>query len=397
MSEDVLEVAEAVAEDPRGGKPSASGMQRIALCPGSWLAERAYPEESSEAAEAGTRLHKHMELGTLPEDAEEAEAVEWCRTQERLLLEKYVSGIGCPSSPEERTSSGYAEAPGLRSSGPSVLREVRWWAADGSFSGQGDVAYVHEGCALIVDYKFGHVPVPAAASNMQLAALAKLAFDNLACVNVVFCAILQPFASRQEPRAVRYQLADMPQLRRYFGNLLAEAARPGARRVPGEEQCRYCRARAACPACNTLVARETQVDVATAWSDWSAEKKAEAVRLAGLAKKWAEAVERKAKNDLKNGLDIPGCSLAAGKRSFKVNDAQGAFAVLARELGISGEEFAGCCSVKISELDKVVHKRRCERADDGTKVLVKESAAWLRKQLAGVGKESVSEPSLKSE
>ena len=379
-------------EDPRGGKPSASGMQRIALCPGSWLAERAYPEESSEAAEAGTRLHKHMELGTLPEDAEEAEAVEWCRTQERLLLEKYVAPMGADR----------------------VLREVRWWAADGSFSGQGDVAYVHEGCALIVDYKFGRVPVPAAASNMQLAALAKLAFDNLACINVVFCAILQPFASRQEPRVVRYQLADVPQLRRYFGSLLAEAARPGARLVPGEEQCRYCRARAACPACMALLSavagndslsgsgvttalRSSGQSVAELWPDWAPEKKADAVRLAGLAKKWAEAVERKAKADLKAGFAIPGFRLSAGSRSFKITDAQGAFGQLNALIGLTGEEFAGCCSVKISALDKVVHKRLAEQAPEGVKQLVKKSAEWLRDVLEDYGAESVSEGSIKSD
>lgn len=375
MSEDVLEVTEAVAEDPRGGKPSASGMQRIALCPGSWLAERAYPEESSEAAEMGTRLHKHMELGTLPEDPEEAEAVEWCRRQEQMLLERYVAPMGADR----------------------VLREVRWWAADGSFSGQGDVVYVNEGCALIVDYKFGRVPVPAAASNMQLAALAKLAFDNLAGVDVVFCAILQPFASRQEPRVVRYQLADVPQLRRYFGNLLAEAARPGARLAPGEEQCRYCRARAACPACGELMVRETQADVAAAWPDWAPEKKAEAVRLAGLAKRWAEAVERRAKADLKAGFAIPGFRLSAGRKSFKITDAQGAFGQLNALIGLTGEEFAGCCTVKISALDKVVHGKLAEQAPEGVKQLVKKSAEWLRDVLEDYGAESVSEGSLKSE
>lgn len=376
-------------EDPRGGKPSASGMQRIALCPGSWLAERAYPEESSEAAEMGTRLHKHMELGTLPEDPEEAEAVEWCRRQEQMLLERYVAPMGADR----------------------VLREVRWWAADGSFSGQGDVVYVHEGCALIVDYKFGRVPVPAAASNMQLAALAKLAFDNLAGVNVVFCAILQPFASRQEPRVVRYQLADVPQLRRYFGNLLAEAARPGARLVPGEEQCRYCRARAACPACMALLSavagndslsgsgvttalRSSGQSVAELWSDWAPEKKAEAVRLAGLAKKWAEAVERRAKADLKAGFAIPGFRLSAGRKSFKITDAQGAFGQLNALIGLTGEEFAGCCTVKISALDKVVHGKLAEQAPEGVKPLVKKSAEWLRDVLEDYGAESVSEGSI---
>lgn len=378
-------------QDCRRGKPSASGMQRLVLCPGSWLAEKGFPDETSEAAEAGTRLHLHMEHGTLPEDAVEAEAVEWCRQMEQRLLGKYVAPMGADR----------------------VLREERWWDPDATFSGQADVVYIHEGCALVLDYKFGRVPVPVANSNMQLAALALLAFYNMPDVEVVFCGVLQPLASRQEPRVVRYQRdVIMDQLEGYFASVIAESERPNAKRVPGEVQCRYCKAKAECAACMALLSavagndslsdsgvttalRSSGQSVAELWSDWAPEKKAEAVRLAGLAKKWAEAVERKAKADLKNGLSIPGCSLSAGKRCFKVDDAQGAFAVLARELGISGEEFAGCCSVKISELDKVVHKRRCERAGGGTKVLVKESAAWLREQLAGVGKESVSEPSLK--
>ena len=53
--------------------------------------------------------------------------------------------------------------------------------------------------------------------------------------------------------------------------------------------------------------------------------------------------------------------------------------------------------MKISALDKVVHKRRCERADEGTKVLVKESAAWLREVLEDYGSISVSEGSIKAD
>ena len=369
-------MSEEILEDVRKGRPSASGMQRLVLCPGSWLAEKGYPEETSEAAEAGTRLHAHMEHGTMPDDPEEAEAVEWCRAQEVALAEKY---LGWGSAADER-----------------CLRELRWWFKD-VFSGQADVVYVANGMALVLDYKFGRVPVSAARDNMQLAALALLAMDNLVDVNVVFCGILQPFASRQEPRLVRYTRAMRDKLDAFLLSAIGEAAKPNALRVPGDAQCRYCKAKAECPACNSLLVQKTQVDVATAWSDWPAEKKAEAVRLAGMAKKWAEAVERKAKADLKNGVNIPGCSLAAGKRSFKVNDAQGAFSVLHSAIGLTGEEFAGCCSVKISELDKVVHKRRCERADEGTKVMVKESSRWLREALADFGCESVSEGTLKSE
>lgn len=361
--------------DVRKGKPSASGMQRLVMCPGSWLAEKGYPDESSEAAEFGTRLHKHMELGTTPDDPEEAEAVEWCRRMELQLAEKYVAPMGADL----------------------VLREQRWWGHNEAFSGQADVVFVHEGCALVLDYKFGRVPVAAARDNMQLAALAYLALRNLPDVDVVFCGILQPLASRQEPRVVRYHREMKGQLEGFFMMSVEKAEKPHALRMPGEVQCRYCKAKAECPACNGMLVQQTQVDVAAAWPEWSPEKKAEAVRVAALAKKWAEAVERKAKADLKEGLTIPGCSLTAGKTSFKVTDAQKAFSVLSAAIGVTGEEFAACCSVKISALDKLVHKRLAEQAPEGTKQLVKASSAWVREKLAGVGSVSTSEPSLKVE
>lgn len=361
--------------DVRKGRPSASGMQRLVLCPGSWLAEKGCPDVGSEAAELGTRLHKHMELGTTPEDAEEAEAVEWCRKMEVQLAERYVAPMGADR----------------------VLREVRWWGHNEAFSGQADVVFVHEGCALVLDYKFGRVPVAAARDNMQLAALAYLALRNLPDVDVVFCGILQPLASRQEPRVVRYHREMKGQLEVYFMQAVAEAEKLHARRVPGEVQCRYCKAKADCPACHGLLVQQSQVEVASAWPDWLPERKAEAVRLAGLAKRWADAVERRAKADLMAGLSIPGCSLSAGRKSFKVTDAQGAFSVLSDAIGLTGEEFAGCCSVKISELDKLVHRRLAEQAPDGTKQLVKASSAWVREKLAGVGSVSTSEPSLKVE
>lgn len=77
--------------DERQGLPSASGMQRLFLCPGSWNAERKCPiDEESEDAAMGTILHAHMEQGTMPEDPEDAEAVAWCREMEKALCEKHL-------------------------------------------------------------------------------------------------------------------------------------------------------------------------------------------------------------------------------------------------------------------------------------------------------------------
>ena len=368
-----LAAREGEVHDCRGGKPSASGMQRLSLCPGSWLAERAYADETSAAAEMGTRLHKHMEDGTTPDDATEAEAVEWCRGQEEWLATKYAG----PAATE------------------CVTRENRWWDAKGKFSGQADVVFAADGIALVLDYKFGRVPVAAAANNMQLAALALLAFDNMEGLEVVFCGILQPFASRKEPRVVRYRRESVEELRGYFYRLLAEVEEPGARRVPGEEQCRYCKAKVECPACGGMVKSHATPAVSELWPDWTPEKKAEALRLASMAKKWAEAVERKAKGDLQSGAEIPGWCLSAGKSSFKINDTQGAFGQLNALIGLTGEEFAGCCTVKISALDKVVHKRLAEQAPEGMKQLVKKSAEWLRSALEDYGSVSTTDGSLK--
>ncbi len=360
-------------KDVREGKPSASGMQRIALCPGSWWAEQSYPEQTSEAAEQGTRLHKHMEEGTLPADPVEAEACEWCREQEVKLALEYAD------------------------TDTATYRELRWWDKARSFSGQADVVFVNQGIALVLDYKFGRVPVPVATNNMQLAALALLVFDNVPGTEVVFCGILQPFASRQEPRVVRYRAEQAETLRSYLSDMLTTASVPTAPRVPGEEQCRYCKARLECHMCYGLVKQHTAVAVAPLWADWSAEQKAQAVRVAALAKKWADAVERKAKEDLKQGLTLPGITLGAGRKSFKVADPTGAFTQLNALLELSGEEFASCCSVRISDLDKVVHAKLSEHVPEGCKQTVKASATWLRAILADYGSVSESEGSLKIE
>ena len=43
--------------DERNSKPSASSMERYALCPGSWAAEQGIPDQTSEDATTGNRIH----------------------------------------------------------------------------------------------------------------------------------------------------------------------------------------------------------------------------------------------------------------------------------------------------------------------------------------------------
>ena len=348
-------------EDVRKGLPSASGLQRLVLCPGSWLAERACPEgEQSEAAAMGTRLHKHMEDGTMPEDAEEAEAVEWCLKLEKDLAREYTGDALV------------------------LFRERRLFDACQRLSGQADVVWAHERTALVLDYKFGRGEVVSAEQNCQLYALALLVFDNFPEIETVYCGILQPFVCRKLPKLARFSRADVKALRQWIYAKLDEAAKPGAKLCPGELQCKYCRAAASCPALGLQVQKAAGMEL-TRWEAWSLEDRKRAWDAARLAKKYVDAIERKVRVDLEAGVEIPGLELGAGKASFAIADAGCAFAELNALLGISGEEFTKCCQVKISDLDKLVHAKLSEQAPEGVKQTTKASKEWLREVLADYG------------
>lgn len=383
-------------DDVRKGLPSASGLQRLVLCPGSWKAEQACPEEEpSEAAAMGTRMHQHMELGTLPDDAVEAEAVAWCREMEQQLAQEYVA-------------DGH---------GMAVFREKRLWDACQRFSAQEDVVFVGCGKALVLDYKFGRGDVVEAKMNAQLYGQALTVFDNFADVEEVYAGILQPFVSRQKPQLVRFTRDDLMALRKWLYGSLDAAMAENANLVAGEVQCRYCRAAASCPALGLQVQRAASMEL-TRWEQWSLEDRRRAYDAAKLAKKYAEAIERKVKADLEAGVELPGLELAAGRASFTVTDASGAFAVLDAMLGVTGEEFVKCCKVGITELDKLVHQKLAALVENddpasaevvapsvyaeaarlrssGARQTTKASREWLRLQLAEHGSTKVTAGSIK--
>lgn len=366
-----------MVKDERQGRPSASGMQRLFLCPGSWQAEKKCPvDDESEDAALGTMLHACMEHGTTPENPEDAEAVAWCREMENALCKKYLG--------EEIR---YA----------LVWRESRVFErVDRLFSGKPDMVAVRDFKALVVDYKFGRLPVAAAECNLQLSALAVLVMDMFdeGDIDEVFVCILQPYASRKEPAVCRYTRESVEQARAFFRACIEQAQDEHAPLKPSEKACRYCRAQSSCPAVKLALVQVTSGDLTAAWEEWSPEKRREAYDLAKLAKRWAASVESKVKADLKAEVEIPGLKLSPGKKAFTVTDPAAAFQILNGLFpdAITAAAFSSCCKVGISDLDKLVHSVR-KAADAGAKVA--ESRDWLRKTLAGCAEVKVSDGSVK--
>lgn len=356
--------------DPRKNRPSASAFYRYALCPGSWqLSLTAPPQPTSADAAAGTALHAHLEHGTTPAGAEDAEAVEWCRQKCAELLETYL---------------------GTNNAAPvTIRREQRMWDAQGRFSGQPDEVAIYRDRALIVDYKFGRSPVEPAASNAQLYALTYLLFTTEPHLQEIYASILQPWVTRS-PQVVKFsRQSDLASLTSYVDDTLEAINTEHPSCHPGTTQCKYCPAVSSCHALSLRVQSLPAVPTEN-WSLFRPDQKRAAYDAAKLARKYADEIDRLVKADLAAEHDIPGLSLTAGKQTNKVQDINAAFSLLA-EHGLTPADFITACSLSLSKLQTPVHAL-LNAKEPTTKAAAKE---WLLSTLAPLITTSTSQPSIK--
>lgn len=379
--------------DPRKGLPSASAFGRLALCPGSFIMEKACPDESSLAASEGTLLHAYMEQLLTGEPWEgtplTAEQQELCERALRLM-----DGV------KEKIMGNY---PGASFSLVSTeeRRFLSDWIEGTEYSGQWDALFKVDAefdeFLLVLDWKFGRVEVESAEANRQLEALVPLAaqkaYDERIGHNGIYAAIIQPRVAG--PASVTFYDEDAIEQAEQRSLAVAKAAMdPDAPRYCGEAACRYCRAKAVCHEATAMVEQASLIATdRDKWELFSPDEKIQAYRLAKMAKKWAAAVEYRFEQDVAAGL-IPGFEMGPGRTSFTVTDVAGAFSALNAEFpgAVTALTFTGCCKVGITELDKLVHAAR--KAVD-PKATTKSSRDWLRQELAPYGEEKTTKGSVK--
>lgn len=379
--------------DPRQGLPSASAFGRLALCPGSFMMEKACPEESSPAASEGTLLHAYMEQLLTGEPWEgtplTAEQVELCERALRLL-----DGV---KEMIERDNPGAVFH--LVSTEQRVFYRNLFGTA--YYSGQWDALFEvycpDAGFMLVADWKFGRVEVDSAEANRQLEALVPLVAQKEQNDNVIhqgiYAAVIQPRVAG--PASVAFYDTEAIDQAEQRSLAVAKAAMaPDAPRYCSEEACRYCRAKAVCHEAAALVEQASLITTERdKWELFSPAEKVKAYRLAKTAKKWAAAVDYRFEQDVAAGL-IPGFEMAPGHTSFTVTDPSGAFSALNAVFPdeVTAEAFAGCCKVGITELDRLVHAVR-KAADP--KATTKASREWLRQLLAKYGESKTTKGSVK--
>lgn len=335
-----------------------SSLERRELCPASYRLEDGLPSVSSEHAEEGTRLH--AEIAELIHREREELIYQDCIPEEDrdMLLAAY--GLFRSVLDECGIFSVYVER---RLSFSYLGMELLF--------GRSDVVIVTDDRVVIIDWKFGHRQVEEAANNIQGAAYALSAMQEFKKdkSEVIF------FNPRIRQLS-RHLFTDRTGMTRYVIGVIGACKLDNARAVPGEVQCRYCKAAAhgTCPA----LARDTEL---------MADKAEALVPLPSLAELSAdELVSLKRKCDLiaKLGERVDNriraiCEESGSCGCFKIKEVSGGRemkdigAAYAKLKGLfSAEEFLSFCSLSVSKLEKGFAKALKEKGMAGTEKAAKE-------------------------
>lgn len=310
-----------MSNQERGNQPSGSAFPSYYLCNGKWQIESELPEPpTSDEANSGSLIHAALAGEKVSLTDEQLEVMILCDEQQDNLmteLEMFDSEL--------------------------FVTEQRYWYQGDKFSGQIDGLVIKGNTAWVYDYKTGRNPV--SGQSLQLMAYAVLVKANHPQVEQVFCSIIQPLCGK--PQTICFEKTELEYAEKEIQNLLAAITDSDAKRTPGEEQCRYCRAIGVCPEAKSLTIMVEKLPTFSLTND----QIAALLPILPVVEKQADEIKRIAKERLKAGETITGYTLKEGRQTRTIPNAEGAFNLLSDKL--SPEAFASVCKVSVSSLEKV--------------------------------------------
>ena len=309
--------------DEREDKMSGSGMAGYAACQGKFQLEKTCPKDKGSVyAEMGNRIHAHLDDPSIVLNEEEQHIADRCKEE----YEKIVEALPL-LEPE------------------SVTTEKRLWYGD-QWSGQIDRIDHHGDTAAVIDWKTGRNPQGSAESNLQLRAYAVLVKKNLPYLKKIYVAIVQPMAA---PYTIaEYDEADLAAADEQIQGIVAAALEPNAPRTPSPDACKYCRAKAICPEAQGEAAAlaEVKADIIPSLTN---DQVADFLEKATIVEAFIESLRDEARKRLKDGAEIAGYKLTAGRTSRSIECPVEAF----ERLGINPDQFLSACKVSVPSLEKV--------------------------------------------
>ncbi len=324
---------------------SPSKRNRWALCPGSIREEAKYPEqESGPAAADGTHSHTLLEkcidanladptgmAGVKMVDHEGEFTIDADRAARVKVAIKYIT---------EQSMNGLMKVVAEQRVDPAFL------LGRDDLSGTVDVQIMNGDILELIDYKDG-MGIVSAKGNLQLEQYAygvlagyKLPVNGAYPFNTVRMTIIQPKLALRGMNAISSHDVSVADLMANMGTIIKQAAatdQPDAPLVPGDSQCKFCRAKGSCSALASNVMREVGImfqpiaskpfDIAQQSADKEPSTMddtqiAQIMEAAPLMRQLLEGVEKEALRRLKAGQTIAGLKLVNGRgsRTWSLND-----------------------------------------------------------------------------
>lgn len=319
-------------EDERGGLPSASGLARVAACPGSFKmeAKSGVVDTSSPAAERGTRIHAMME------------------------------GLEVELSPEERlVAKEMMDYDSVLLDCNDLIREVRMWYewTDGErmFSGKIDVGGIDRatGNTVLVNYKTGQGQAKVEGNWQAMAE--SLLFHRMVGTegkDVVY-SFNQPESPHGKVKTGTFTEEDLAAFEKQILSALHKSTADNPPLMPSESACRWCKAVSVCPAANWRI-EDASHEENKPLGEMSTENRAAVLVKQEAAFTLAKSIWEQRKDEARvllenNSNSIPGWGVRRGRTITKVDDVLLAYNA-AMGQGISEEDFFGSCSISLTKL-----------------------------------------------
>jgi hypothetical protein len=315
---------------------SPSKRSRWALCPGSIREEAKYPDTGSGPAAAdGTHSHTLLEH-CIKQFVDPLSMV-------GQLMTDHEGSFHVDKDRAERVKVAFDYVHQIKNLGLQVISETKvdpeFLLGRKDLSGTVDLQIIGGDTLELIDYKDG-MGIVSAEGNLQLEQYAygvlagyKLPVNGAYPIEYVKMTIIQPKLALRGMPAITSHTVTVRSLLDNAGTIIVQAAatdKPDAPLVPGESQCKFCRAKGSCNALASNVMKEVGImfqpvvtqtlDVAQQSADKDPSTMddaqiAQIMEAAPLMRQLLEGVEKEALRRLEMGQVISGLKLVNGRGS----------------------------------------------------------------------------------
>lgn len=320
---------------------SPSSADRWMLCPGSVALSKGLPDTPSAYADEGTAAHFLMSEAMLigiPALTFIGDAIAVASDGARWAAYKDVREYPLFTVDEDmarHVQNALDHVAALAVGATEVMSEqvlsIEHLTGEEGATGTSDVVIIGEDEIIIADLKYGMGNRVDAKDNRQLMIYALAAVKEHALIprrfDSVRLVILQPRLNHVSewvlPVGDLMRFAETVKERAFHALALIDSEKPEAlihHLKPGDSQCKWCRAKAICPALDTFVEKTTGCDFEDLTEtpaptvEISTDSLAAKLQAVGLIEDWCKAIRAEAEARLFSGQEVPGFKLVQGKK-----------------------------------------------------------------------------------